>query len=168
MFRKFYQRFIKPIFCPSDWGEETKKGFQMNVVEIKPKPKLPDSVFPPTLIDSKLLPLFQKAEEGDIDAILKLSYAFYEGKGTKINDDLAIQYFELLFDTLPNYQYEARYYTQYNMANIEAKRGNYDEVVLRFYNMTKLMYNDFPFEEWKFDDFKWMKGIALSKTDENE
>jgi len=168
MLKKIYQRFIKPVFCSSMRGVETKKGLKMKNDEEQIKSThLSSKAFPKMLIDSELIPLFKQAEQGQIDAIIDLAYSFYKGKGAKIDDGLAIKYFEMLFEALPEHQYLARYHAQFNIANIEARRGNYDELILRFYNMTKLMYKDFPFEEWRFDDFAWMKEIALSKPPEN-
>lgn len=162
--KNLIHQFLNLFFSSSDLGEETKKGdSKMNddlQTFIQEASKHIDT---PIMLSTELAPLIKKAEKGDIDAIIKLGYAFMEGENAKVNDELAIHYFEQLFEVLDSTQYLARYYAQYNMARIEASRNDYEELKNRFYNLTKLMLNEFPFEEWRFDDFAWMKDCVDSQ-----
>lgn len=169
MIKDLYQFLFKSFFCSRESCEETKKG------DVKMKNDL--DVFieecslhlnEPVIFDTVLAPLIKMANLGDVNALIDLGCAFMDGKNAKVNDDLAISYFERLFDSLEEHQYLARYYAQHNMACIEARRGNYEELKLRFYNITKLMYKEFPFEEWRFEAFQWMKEVVDQKNDNSD
>lgn len=115
------------------------------------------------IFDVDLFPFIQDANNGDIDAIMKVAYAFMNGENATANYDIAIRYFHLLFKSLDKNQYMARHKVQFNIATIEAKRGNYEELKLRFYNIIKQLYQEVPFEEWNFEVFDWMKECVNSQ-----
>jgi len=161
---KYLSRYFNSLFFPfSDIGEETKKEAKMKIdIDQFIRESLLNSESS-VIFDVELFPFIQDANNGDIDAIMKVAYAFMSGENAKANYDIAIRYFDLLFKSLDESYYMERHQIQFNIAIIEAKKGNYEELKLRFYNIIKQLYKEVPIEEWNFDVFDWMKECINSQ-----
>ena len=83
------------------------------------------------MIDSDLLPLFEKARNGCLASQLKLVIAFNDGEGARKNENLTREFEQLIFNTTD--AYELKLAALWNPAIREYKKENFDTMIAMFH-----------------------------------
>lgn len=102
----------------------------------------------PVIIDSKLLPLFEKAENGCLTSQVKLASVFCRGEGAKQNEKLARKYDAMLYNNTDNPLLQLG--TLFNRAVRSYERKDKEDMILYFGYTFHFMLEYIPMEEWDF------------------
>lgn len=128
---------------------------------------IPSDDFP--LIDTELLSLIEKAEEGCVTSQEELYVAFSEGVKAKENYEAASYYLDLAYNTLDDLNDEnhllARYDILWNKVLLEGKFKNKKAMKQAFYEMLDFIRVNIPLENWDFSQFEFM-GELIHLRDE--
>ncbi|MCB0651508.1 MAG: hypothetical protein KDC85_09560 [Saprospiraceae bacterium] len=113
------------------------------------------------MIDSDLLPLFDKAENGCLSSQIKLAVAFCEGEGAKKNEALARKFEKLMFDTTDDYRFKLA--ALWNPAIRAHERGDLEDMKAYFHKVIDFMQENVPMEKWDFSLFEVMEKLTQGK-----
>lgn len=109
------------------------------------------------LMDSQLLPLITKAENGDISAQAKLSEIFWKGQGTQKNYQKAKQYLDMLLNSSEAEENKILALgCLFNLALMEKDFGHFEAMKNGFHKVIDFMQEQIPMEDWDFTLFETM------------
>lgn len=110
------------------------------------------------IIDSELLPLFEKAENGCFDSIVDLAIAFGEGNGAKIDYELAGKYEAMMLGQTDDNELKLR--LLWNKAVYHRDRADYDLMEEQFKIVVAFMLKNIPVSEWNFSLFEMIEELS--------
>ena len=123
----------------------------------------PDDFF---ICDSSLLPLVEKAEEGCLASQQKLFESFADGKGTKVNLEIASYYIELAHTTVNQYDDGDNEYNKlirqdilWNRLQIAGMKEDVEASKNAFFELLDYLRNEVPLEEWDFSRLEFIQQI---------
>ena len=107
------------------------------------------------LMDSELIPLIEKAQNGCLLSQCTLADAFCCGEGAKKNEELARYFEKLMFNNTDDNRVKLG--VLWNPAIREYQRGNYDKMIEKFNIAIDFMQENIPMEKWDFSLFAIME-----------
>lgn len=107
------------------------------------------------LMDSELIPLIEKAQNGCLLSQCALADAFCCGEGAKKNEELARYFEKLMFNNTDDNRVKLG--VLWNPAIREYQRGNYDKMIEKFNIVIDFMQENIPMEKWDFSLFAIME-----------
>ena len=107
------------------------------------------------LMDSDLIPLIEKAQNGCLLSQSTLANAFCRGEGAKKNEKLARHFEKLMFETTDDDRVKLA--ALWNPAIREYERGNYSKMIEKFNIAIDFMQDNIPMEKWDFSLFAIME-----------